>query len=46
MKVIGEAKSGVFPMKVRCKHKVDKDGLSYGNKPDSADVCWRSKKMM
>ena len=34
MKVIGEAKSGVFPMKVRCKHKVDKDGLSYGNKPD------------
>lgn len=34
MKVIGEAKSSIFPMKVRCEHKVDKDGLSYGNKPD------------
>ena len=34
MKIIGEAKGSVFPMKVRCEHKVDKDGLSYGNKPD------------
>ena len=34
MKVIEKAKNSVFPMKVRCEHKVDRYGFSYGNKPD------------
>lgn len=34
MRVVGESKSSVFPMRIRCRRVEDSDGFAYGKEVD------------